>query len=96
MRTIKIDGDFETLLLCALRYCYGRRTYMPSLVIGYTIPLLPELSDNMLQLIYRDMETGDPWIFGDQDIDKPEWLRLKEATRKEIFRRRTGDEKHIK
>ena len=28
-------GHHATVTLCALRYCFGRRTYMPGLVIEY-------------------------------------------------------------
>jgi len=29
------DKDFGALLICAVRYCIGRQTYMPGLIIGY-------------------------------------------------------------
>lgn len=29
------DDDYGIICLCALRYCFGRRTYMPSLVMNY-------------------------------------------------------------
>lgn len=73
--TIEIDKNFETILLCAVRYAIGRKSYMPSLVIDYITPLLPYLSDNILRLIadeiieYGAYEGG----LGDEKIDRPYW-----------------------
>ena len=30
--------EFATLAICAIRYCHGRQTYMPSLVQGIIRP----------------------------------------------------------
>ena len=49
--TIEIDKTFESILICAVRYAIGRRTYVPSLVIDYITPLLPYLSEDVLKLI---------------------------------------------
>ena len=53
--TIEIDKNFETILLCAVRYAIGRKTYIPSLVIDYITPLLPYLSENTLKLIANEI-----------------------------------------
>lgn len=72
---VEINKDFEAILLCAVRYAIGRRTYIPSLVIDYITPLLPYLSDNILRLIadeiieYGAYEGG----LGDEKIDRPYW-----------------------
>ena len=75
--TVEIDKNFETILLCAVRYAIGRRTYIPSLVIDYITPLLPYLSDNTLKLIANEIVQHDTCIeggLGDEKIDKPYWL----------------------
>ena len=75
--TIEIDKNFETILLCAVRYAIGRRTYIPSRVIDYITPLLPYLSDNTLKLIANEIVQYDTCIeggLGDEKIDKPYWL----------------------
>ena len=78
--------DFQTILMCALRYSLGRRSYMPALVIGYITPLLPELSDNTLTVMERDISTaGD---YGDKVIDEPSWMKFLEAIHKEQERRK--------
>ena len=30
-----VDKDFTGILICAVRYCLGRQTYMPGLVINW-------------------------------------------------------------
>ena len=74
---LEIDKNFETILLCAVRYAIGRRTYIPSRVIDYITPLLPYLSDNTLKLIANEIVQHDTCIeggLGDEKIDKPYWL----------------------
>ena len=34
-KKIAIDKDFTGIIICAVRYCLGRQTYMPGLVIGW-------------------------------------------------------------
>lgn len=40
-KSVPINEDFGTILICAVRYSLGRQTYMPGLVQGYIRPLLP-------------------------------------------------------
>lgn len=81
-----LDEDFETILICAERYACGRRTYMPSLVVGYITPLLPKLTDNALRVLYLDIAGASD--FGDESIDKPCWMKLLADVRAEIERRK--------
>ena len=46
---------FSGTVISALRYCLGRRTYMPSLVIGFVTPYLPEMETKDLYVIQRDI-----------------------------------------
>ena len=73
--TIEIDKNFETILLCAVRYAIGRRTYIPSLVIDYITPLLPYLSEDVLKLIVNEIVQHYTYegALGDEKIDKPYW-----------------------
>ena len=48
--------DFGTLCICAIRYCQGRQTYMPSLVQGIVREHLSELSDRDIQVMLDDCE----------------------------------------
>lgn len=74
--TVEINKDFETVLLCAVRYAIGRRTYIPSLVIDYITPLLPYLSEGTLNLIADEIIQHDTCKegLGDEKIDKPYWI----------------------
>ena len=90
---IEINKDFETILLCAVRYAIGRQTYMPSLVIDYITPLLPYLSEDVLKLIVNEIiehytyEGG----LGDEKIDRPYWLNFKRKILAEMERRGNED-----
>ena len=71
---VEINKDFETILLCAVRYAIGRRSYMPSLVIDYITPLLPYLSDECLMWLDTEIvEHSNYGGLGDEKIDRPYW-----------------------
>lgn len=82
---VEINKDFETILLCAVRYAIGRQTYMPSLVIDYITPILPYLSYWILglmaaEIIDHNYEGG----LGDEKIDRPYWEKFLRKIRLEI------------
>lgn len=65
--------DFGTLIICALRYCQGRRTYMPKLVQRITSEHFDDLTPKTISVITRDMEYQAEYkIFGDE-CDKRDW-----------------------
>lgn len=73
---IDIDQeDFGTLCICAIRYCQGRRTYMPSLVREIIQPHLSELDNKSLHVMIEDCGFQRRYdLYGDKDIDLPGWL----------------------
>lgn len=75
--TIDIDqGDFGTLCICALRYCHGRRTYMPSLVQRIVMAHFKDLSERDLRVIADDEQyQSDLSLWGDL-CDKADWDRF--------------------
>lgn len=79
------SDDFGAVCNCAVRYCLGRRSYMPSLVCRYIISLLPELTDKTLDCFERDIaerkRTG--FDFGDS-CDYETWDAFYKAVCKEI------------
>lgn len=83
------NDDFGAVCNCAVRYCLGRRSYMPSLVCGYITPILPELTDKTLDCFERDIEerkrTG--FDFGDS-CDYETWNAFYNAVFNEIERRK--------
>ena len=83
------DKDFGALLICAIRYCLGRQTYMPGLIIGYITPLLPHISDNTLRCIETDLSQPDLYGgFGHEKIDEPIWNKFRYNVQEEIQRRK--------
>lgn len=92
LKTTLIDptnDDFGAVCNCAVRYCFGRRSYMPSLVCGYITTLLPKLTDKTLDCFERDIaerkRTG--FNFGDS-CDYETWDAFYKAVCKEIERRK--------
>lgn len=84
----KIDpstDDFGAILNCAVRYSIGRMTYMPSLVIGFITPLLPEISDKTLYVLDQDI-TECKYCVG-YGYDEPEWMNFLEKVHEEQDRR---------
>ena len=81
-----VDKDFETILLCAVRYAIGRQTYIPSRVIDYITPLLPYLSEDVLKLIADEIIGHYTYegALGDEKIDRPYWEQFLRKIRLEI------------
>ena len=83
------NDDFGAVCNCAVRYCFGRRSYMPSLVCGYITQLLPKLTDKTLDCFERDIaerkRTG--FDFGDS-CDYETWDAFHKAVCDEIERKR--------
>lgn len=50
-----MDLDTETIILCALRYAFTRRSYMPALVADYIVDHFQEISDGRKTLIMDDI-----------------------------------------
>ena len=88
---ISIDKDsFATLCICAIRYCHGRKTYMPSLVMEIVGKHLAELSNRDIKVMYNDCRFMNPSDYGDEVIDKPKWLLWEKKLKQEFERREDG------
>ena len=83
---VEINNDFEPILLCAVGYAIGRRTYIPSLVIDYMTPLLPYLSEDVLKLLANEITKYEAYegALGDEMIDRPYWEQFLRKIRLEI------------
>lgn len=88
---MKIDierDDFGTLCICALRYCHGRQTYMPSLVQGIVREHLKEFTDKDIAVMVEDCEyQRRNNLYSDEKIDKPNWLAWEKSVQAERDRR---------
>ena len=89
MITLNIDEEnLGTLCICAIRYCQGRQTYMPDLVRTIVRPLLPKLTDKTIHVMAEDCEfQKEMKLYGDDNIDKPGWLKWELELQKEKERR---------
>lgn len=85
------DRDFGAVITCAIRYCLGRETYMPHLVMDYVRPLLSELDNRTLVVMANDIE-GAPFL-GHSNIDEPAWNKFLGQVQAELQQRR---EKELK
>jgi len=74
--TLSIDDydDFESVLICAIRYSLGRRTYMPSVVTNFIMRNCKgQLSDKFLRIMIKEIEECP--YYGD-DCDKEDWMKF--------------------
>jgi hypothetical protein len=87
--SIKLDQEnFGTLAICAIRYCHGRQTYMPSLVQSIVRTHIEQVSDKDLSVMIEDCNFQERMnLYGDNLIDKPNWLKWKETLLAEKERR---------
>lgn len=98
MQITRKDDFGGAVLNCAVRYCLGRLSYMPGLVMGEIRPMLPDCSDKTLWCFEKDIAQflkdcenmgsksffgGDPYIL--------EWKKFRDDVLKEIERRKTED-----
>lgn len=85
------SDDFGAVCNCAVRYCLGRQSYMPSLVCGYITPLLPELTDKTLGCFERDIaERKRAGFYFIDSFDYETWDSFYNAVCKEIKRRKSN------
>lgn len=90
---MKIDNDdFGALAVCAIRYCQGRQTYMPSLVRGIVIQHIAEVTNRDLQVMLNDCESQAQWGEYGSDYDKKGWLEWKELLINEQKRRKQNED----
>ena len=83
------NDDFGAICNCAVRYCLGRRSYMPSLVCRCIISLLPKLTDKTLDCFERDIAERKRTGFGFGDsCDCETWDAFYKAVCNEIERRK--------
>lgn len=77
---IEIDPEeFGALCICALRYCQGRRTYMPSYVRSICREHISAIENNDLRVMLEDCKSQErSGLYGDEIVDKPGWIAWKD------------------
>lgn len=83
--TVNGNDDLGAVFVCAVRYCLGRRTYMPYLVTGFISQYLSALQTKTLMRLYRDI-AEHPGSYGD-NCDYQTWMRFKDAVYAELTNR---------
>ena len=78
------EDSFESLVVCAIRYCLGRKSYMPSVIIEAALPFLPHLSKNTLHVLQRDINSAQSY---GMSMDKSAWMIFLEHIDAEITKR---------
>lgn len=92
--TIQLTQDLEHMLICAVRYALGRRTYIVGTTAAYIGGLLPKLSNWCIGVIWDDLESEyalaarvtSYYVLGDP-YDLWDWVGFKAAIHAEIERR---------
>lgn len=77
-------NDFGALCVCAVRYCIGRRTYMPGLIQDIVREHFEDIPTNDLQVILKERDVPvriDP-------CDQAGWLKFWEDVETEIRSRK--------
>ena len=87
METVKINRDFESMLISAERYAMGRRTYIVSDTVNYITSLLPNLSDWCILCMKYDIASELEVMHPIGNIDREAWEKLLEILKEEIKRR---------
>ena len=86
------QGQLESLIIYACRYCIGRFTYAPHEVIRIVEPLIPTLTNGTLACLDRDIESHGRMFGLGMDIDKEAWIEFRKKVVFELLRRERGDD----
>lgn len=73
-------SDYEHMLISAVRYALGRRTYVVDITVNYIISELPKLSERCKQIMIHDIE--HPFGGYGDECDRRDWMRLLEELKK--------------
>lgn len=74
--------DYEHMLISALRYALGRRTYIVSMTAEYIENELPKLANHCKDIMIKDIEEQERFGYGDE-CDKVRWMHLLERLKAE-------------
>ena len=75
-------SDYEHMLISALRYALGRRTYIVGMTAEYIENELPKLSDQCRAIMIEDIEQQEQFGYGDE-CDREDWMLLLEKLREQ-------------
>ena len=89
MIKLRLDRNLEEMLIYAMRYTLGRHSYAPSSVMEYLEPMLTRLTDETLNVLYRDVvyEIELYERMGKEIAYKKEWSEFAKKIKAEQDRR---------
>lgn len=85
MKQLALDDDLQHMLISAVRYAMGRRTYVVHWTVSYIVPLIPDMDTKVLDIMKQDYEEATD--FGDF-CDKQDWDRFYATVLTELGKRR--------
>lgn len=75
--TVPVSDDLEAILICAVRYCIGRATYMPDLVTGWIEEnMRGRLSQRTISVMRRDIDEARQRGGLGMECDVKTWMRF--------------------
>jgi hypothetical protein len=91
------DKYLGTICVCALRYCMGRQTYMPTLVQDFCRRHIARFDDNTIRTMIDDIDLAERTgqSMGDDEIDRPDWYRFRKFLENEKGRRLNHADKRL-
>lgn len=84
-KTIEFDKTLCEMLVSAVRYALGRRTYIVKDTVQFIIKYMKYFDDNSLYIMLNDIKTAHD--YGDEHIDKPHWDMLQTIIKNELHER---------
>lgn len=84
--------DHELVLLCAVRYALGRRTYIVGLVCDFITSQIHTLSQACLNSLIKDIKDQERFGYGDE-CDEARWMQLLELAENATTQSHDGIEK---
>lgn len=89
MKTVDTQSrEFGDMMVCAVRYALGRRSYITYEVARFVSLLSPELHSGTLAVICTDiLEADERGGLGDETIDAPVWRSLYRTCAEELKKR---------
>ena len=78
---------YEHMLISALRYALGRRTYIVEMTMEYIEAEIPKLSEQCTKIMIGDILQQEKYGYGDE-CDKADWMHLLAKLKESIDGRR--------
>lgn len=87
MKKVRVDEDFSEMMVSAVRYALGRRTYVVGDTVRYITPLLTSLSEKSICCMERDIREAFATNNVGDVCDAIEWDKFVQNLRIEISKR---------